>query len=466
MNRFCLFCSVFAIIWMTASSATAQHVAYKLTQPELVPAAATDADDSYARKDAEASPSDMPATHTPAAMLDMACTCQGLPCAEPNCGCDNGCGCCDCGSGWGDWLCGDCCLGDAWTLKSCLTPCCNGPNYGGWIAAGYYDGNERLSAVPGDGAAFLDVPDHLNLDQAWLFAEKVADGGDCSAGWGYRADVVYGVDAQKTQAFGNDDNVWDLSFDHGYYGWAIPQAYGEIAYGDLSVKVGHFFTVVGYEVVPATGNFFYSHSYTMFNSEPFTHTGVLGTYKANDCLTWYGGWTLGWDTGFDQAEGGSSWLGGFSTKLMDDFTVTYVSTAGNFGKRSAGENGYSQSVVAVADLTGKTQYVLQTDWVSTDGFSGDPTFHAEDYGINQYLFYTLSDCWKLGSRMEWWKSNTVTGESTSFYELTGGVNYHPHANFVVRPEVRYNWSPTELFSTANGAAFNNTVFAIDAIYTF
>jgi hypothetical protein len=46
------------------------------------------------------------------------------------------------------------------------------------------------------------------------------------------------------------------------------------------------------------------------------------------------------------------------------------------------------------------------------------------------------------------------------------VNYRPHANFVVRPEIRYNWSPTELFSTANGAPFDNTVFAVDAIYAF
>ncbi|HJQ80803.1 MAG TPA: hypothetical protein VJ828_12645, partial [Lacipirellulaceae bacterium] len=43
------------------------------------------------------------------------------------CGCENGygdCGCNNCDSGWGSCL-GDCCLGDAWTLKSCLTPCCD-----------------------------------------------------------------------------------------------------------------------------------------------------------------------------------------------------------------------------------------------------------------------------------------------------------------------------------------------------
>ena len=73
------------------------------------------------------------------------------------------------------------------------------------------------------------------------------------------------------------------SLDHGPYGWAMPQAYFEVAYGNWSVKAGHFYTIVGYEVIPATGNFFYSHSLTMFNTEPFTHTGVLADRHTKRC---------------------------------------------------------------------------------------------------------------------------------------------------------------------------------------
>jgi len=411
-------------------------------------------------------PAEEPAVTSSCGCEEPACGCEEASCGcEPSCGCDDGC--CSSGCDNGCCLFGDCCLGDAWTLDSCIDPCgCCDHTIGGWIGIGYYNDNERLSTEPGDLLAFLDEPDRLNLDQAWLYAEKVAEGDCCSADWGYRVDMLYGVDAQKTQAFGNNSGSWDNSFDHGFYGWAVPQAYAEVAYGDWSVKVGHFWTIIGYEVVPDIGNFFYSHAYTMFNSEPFTHTGVLGTYSVNDCTTVYAGWTLGWDTGFDQFDGGNNWLGGISRTFGDNITVTYASTAGNLGYRSAGEAGYSQSVVAVADVSCNTQYVFQTDWATSDGFYDDPTFHAHDYGINQYLFYTLSDCWKLGGRAEWWKSNTVTDESTSFYEITGGVNYRPHANFVLRPEIRYNWSPTELFATSNGAPYNNTVFAIDGVFTF
>src|SRR5690606_37618183 len=108
----------------------------------------------------------------------------------------------------------------------------------------------------------------------------------------------------KMQSFGNpgadgrNRGRWDASLDHGKYGWALPQAYIEYAKNDWTVKVGHFFTPLGYEVIPSVGNFFYSHSLTMFNSEPFTHTGVLSTWSGIDDITIYAGWTAGWDTGF------------------------------------------------------------------------------------------------------------------------------------------------------------------------
>jgi Putative beta-barrel porin-2, OmpL-like. bbp2 len=380
---------------------------------------------------------------------------------EPSCGCDSGC--CD-GGGFGNCL-GDCCLGDAWTLSSCLTPnCCDGPTYGGWMSWGYLTDNDRLSVAPNDLLSFEDNPDRLNLNQAWLYVEKLADASSCDVTWGYRADVVYGVDAQKTQAFGNPGGTWDVTFDDGSYGWAIPQAYGELGWNDWSVKFGHFFTPVGYEVIPVTGNFFYSHAYTMFNSEPFTHTGILATNTASDTVTWYAGWTLGWDTGFDQNQGGSNFLGGVGLQLNDDVKYTYICTAGNLGFKG---EGYSHSNVVDFTLSENWHYVLQSDYVNTNLAVPVTGNDLQDVGVNQYLFYTLNDCWALGGRAEWWKSNGVAygnGESASYQEITGGLNYKPHANVVVRPEIRYNWTNE---SAGNGTlGFNNTVFGVDAVFTF
>ena len=79
-----------------------------------------------------------------------------------------------------------------------------------------------------------------------------------------------------------------------YYGLAIPQAYVEAGTDALSVKVGHFYSPVGYEGVMAPYNFFYSKSYSYQFAGPFTHWGGMLTWKPNDCwqvqLALHNGW--------------------------------------------------------------------------------------------------------------------------------------------------------------------------------
>ncbi|MCC7476663.1 MAG: porin [Pirellulales bacterium] len=381
---------------------------------------------------------------------------------EPGCGDEPSCGCEDgCGSG--------CCFGEPWTLQSELSPCCNEVTYGGWLSIGYYSNNDPLSVRDNDLLSFWDRPNEFNLDQEWFYIEKIADGSGCGWGVGYRLDLMYGVDAQKTQAFGNSGagggngpQGYDNSWDHGAYGWALPQSYVEFANGDLSIKVGHFYTLVGYEVVPKTGNFFYSHSFTQFNSEPFTHTGALAAYKVNDNLTFHLGWTLGWDTGYDQFGSGNAVHSGFIYQVSDDVKYSYMMTAGDLGWRG---DGYSHSNVVDVTLNSKWQYVFQSDLLDTT--ASENFGEALSYGINNYLFYTINDCWKWGTRAEWWKSDQATGQTTSFYEVATGLNYKASANLLIRPEVKFNWTPSEdAYTAATGGDFNDTLFGVDAIYTF
>lgn len=351
---------------------------------------------------------------------------------------------------------------DTWTLHDFLTPD-SSIDYGGWMSMGYHSSNTRLSRAFNDRLAYNDRPDLLNVHQAWLFTEKEADPSCCTCDWGYRFDIFYGIDAQDCQANGNANNVWDVSLDRGAYGWAMPQAYLEFAYGEWNIMVGHFYALMGYESMIAPDNFFYSHSLTMYNSEPFTHTGVLASVGDEDFFTLYTGWTLGWDTGFDQFGSGSSFLGGMSTTVAEDVTLTYVLTAGNFGLRSADLFGYAQSFVLEVVASDSLEYVVQTDYTHTNGFNGDPTTDGVDFGLVNYLYYDLDEIVSLGTRVEWWKSNTVTGENTSFFEVTGGINFQLHPNLVIRPEIRHDWTPSE---KAVGKGYNLSVFAVDAVLTF
>lgn len=323
-------------------------------------------------------------------------------------------------------------------------------NFGGWVQVGYHSGVTPAAQTRNDAGSFNNHPHRLNLHQAWMYVEKVADGSE-GLDWGFRADVMYGVDAGDTQSFGNRPGRWDNggSFTRGAgYGWAIPQAYGEIASGDWNIKAGHFYTLIGYEVVTAPDNFFYSHALTMFNSEPFTHTGVLATYSASDDVTLYGGWTAGWDTGFDQVNGGSSFLGGISTSVSDNATFTYITTFGDFGARSAAagaSSGYSHSLLLDVAIDDTLNLVVQSDLVRTG--------NDDDVGINTYLIKSLNDKLGIGVRSEWWKN-----EGVSQYAVTGGVNIKPMDNLIIRPEIRHDWDDPN-----RGA---ETTFGIDAIVTF
>ena len=391
------------------------------------------------------------------------CGCEQVASCDTGCcdeSCDSGCdSCCDsgcdsgCGLGLGNMSCGDCCLGDPYSLfgEYC------GWSAGGWMSLGYT--SDRLPA-------FNTRDNDLQLQQGWLWAEKAID---TSNGFdiGGRIDYLYGTDGPNTQAFGTDPRGWDNSWDNGGdYGHAIPQLYMEAGYGDLSVKIGHFYTIIGYEVVQATGNFFYSHAYTFNFSEPFTHSGALATYQANDNLTVWGGYSLGWDSGFD--DNGDAFLGGASMQLTDDLNVTYAAIGGRFGEaRFNGlEKGYMHSIVANYAVSDSLNYIFQSDVLDTEDAAGG--LARESFGINQYLIKTINDCWGVGARFEWWNAEgfAATGLPAGdhdIYALTLGVNHRPHANVIVRPEIRWDWDDSGTFLEDGD---DQTTFGVDTIFTF
>ena len=392
--------------------------------------------------------------------------------SEPSCGCGSGssCYCLNCDPlGWDKcWpFCCCCKPGDPWTLEKCLTPCCSDVTYGGFVEVGYHSQNTGLSAHDGDQLDTNDYPGRVQLQQAYFDVEKKAKTDGCCLDWGYRFDAVYGTNGDTPQAFGNQNNGWDKLWDHGVYGFALPQAYVDVGVDNWDIKMGHFYTPMGYEVYPANGNFFYSHSLSWYNSEPITHSGVLGTYTPCDAWTYYAGYTEGWDTAFDSFDGGSDAMAGFTHKINDNLTFTYMFMIGDFGFRSNGEFGYEHTLIWDQKLSDKYEYIMENDIVETDGSFG--TGHkGEDFEIANYLLYTINDCWKAGFRGEWWKSNQVTGNDASFFEMTAGVNYKANANLLVRPEVRYDWTPgQQAVENAQGTDFYNRVeVGIDAIYTY
>ena len=154
--------------------------------------------------------------------------------------------------------------------------------------------------------------------------------------------------------------------------------------------------------------------------------------------------------GVARPEAFGAWLAELARRYPDvrQFVVgNEPNQAGNFSTRYVQTLVYSRPLESISD---RLTYVGQTDF----GYQNDAMADGRDaywYGLNQYLFYTVSDCMSYGIRAEWFRDeqgfrvlvpfgpagrNSYPG---SFYEITIGANWKYSANTVVRPYVRFDW---------------------------
>ncbi len=429
---------------------------------------ATDADPAVpAAPDAKAPPAPMAPMATAS---DAAKTADAGAAGCTTCntgGCNSGCDCCklNCPDQTVQRLFGDCC----W-LK------CHDVTVQGWIEAGYawHDGQRNPDGFNGvDG--FNDRDEEFQLNQVYVTIQKALKDNDCCWDWGYTVDLLMGSDYRYPLAKGldaRDDGTPRWNFDdRNFYGLAMPQAYLEFGTKCLSYKVGHYYTLLGNEVVPATGNVFYSHSYLFLYGYPFTQTGVLATYKANDQLTIATGINEGWDN-FDDTDENISYTGQIIMTTKDKHTtLNYawqygnepITSGGNLGGNPAAREGrFVNSLILSHDLNDRLSYVIENgDGFQTNGEAGGGT--ASWFGVDTYLIYKLNCCWTAATRLEWFRDTdgtrvapvgdfqggnvaSVGGFAGNFYDITMGLNWHPNANVQFRPEIRY-----DLF---NGDALN------------
>ncbi len=270
-----------------------------------------------------------------------------------------------------------------------------GIKFGGWASFGGTYSTDN----PGDHnnfpVSFNDRTGEFQLNQLNVFMEKAVDQ---ESHWdvGGRVDVMFGTDARFTQAAGLDDKLIsprDLRF----YDIAIPQFYLEVYApigNGITAKIGHFYTILGQEVIMAPNNFFYSHAYTMLYGEPFTHTGALLSYTLNDNFTLNAGAVAGWDN-FDENLAAWNFLGGVSWTNDDaNSAVSWTVVSGDVDD-VASENRTVSSLVISHGFTDKLQYIFEHDF----GFQQAGSLSGKDafwYGVNQYLFYDMTDSVTVG----------------------------------------------------------------------
>ncbi len=365
--------------------------------------------------------------------------------------------------------------------------------HNGWSVRGSFDVGATVNADNPvnrfNGPLTFNDRTDAQLNQLYVSLLRSSDKPRGRFDWSSRIDLLLGTDYAFVQSAGwetqpNGDNALNGlttgNRNPNLYGLAIPQAFVDLSFDRLTLKLGHFFTIVGYEGVTPTSNFFYSHSHTMQYGEPLTHTGGLLSWTGEH-MTFQGGVVNGWDK-TDGVNDDATFLGG----------VSFASTRSSLGLAviAGKEDGFAMngqrtlySVVWQTAISDRIAYVLQFD----HGHQQDSlaaNVDARWYGLSQYLFYAISDYWKIGVRFELFRDDDGTrlsgmfvrnrglglpaaGFAGNYYNATFGANWTPNANITVRPEIRWDWTKgTTVRPFADFTSDRQMTFAVDAVYIF
>lgn len=327
----------------------------------------------------------------------------------------------------------------------------------GFASSGFTINTQNSDGYNGP-VSFNDRANEAQLDQLYLSIKRSTDSDALSLGG--KVDILYGPDAVYTQSLGFDNKFTNDDTSQ-YYKLAIPQAYLELQTGlgnGLSIKAGHFYTLIGYETVPSNENFFYSHAYTMQYAEPFTHWGALTSYQLSDEVTVTGGAVRGWDNLEDPNDGNLSFLGSVGITPSEDTSITFSLISGNEGVNTQ-RNMYS--FVFVKALSDEFKYVLQHDFGYQEGIDGADA--AKWFGVNNYVIYHYTDMVDFGARLEWFRDDDGTrvvgvrsgagGVPADYYAASVAANVHMNNHLLLRPEVRIDHQ--DLRKGASQKAFDN-----------
>lgn len=327
------------------------------------------------------------------------------------------------------------------------------------------------------GHLLTDKHDQLLLNQLMLTAQKDLDPKATGYDWGFKAQGFYGSDARYTHYIGVFDDDTDSRYQFDITEANVLGHLPLLTDGGIDVKAGLYSTPMGAEVIAASGNTFYSHSYIFNFGLPYKHTGLLTTTHASPMVDVY----LGVDTGVNTTFGNRgdnndriAGMAGLGLNLLNgDLTILGFS---HFGAESPsrGPNGspeanhqgrYLNDITAIYKATDKLTLTTELNYIKDD------LAEAQGYGIAQYAVYAVNDWLSLGARGEvWWDMNgffvagfpgnrdfvnvqrgqpterdlIAPGTRTTYGAITVGASIKPQGlpsqveGMTIRPELRYD----------------------------
>ncbi|MDO5565421.1 MAG: outer membrane beta-barrel protein [Planctomycetia bacterium] len=349
------------------------------------------------------------------------------------------------------------------------TPCVLAPlDINGYLNAGYF-GNTNGSVYNGNANTGAESGGALN--GTYLSIGKSVENNCCGFDFGFKTDIAFGEDTRFMRVNSGLDEDWYTGHDrrrNDTYGFALPQAYIDVAMNQWLVRVGHFYTPLGYESGRADKRFFYTRSLS-FDGLPVVQSGIIAYYKGFQNLEIGLGWTNGLNEGFDHEDGGSLFTMSAKYHFNEQTYFKYATVVGDiFDTPMTSGNfhmyGQLHSFVLESQLNRCLTAATTVDY-QLYGISGKNE-DSQRIIVGQHFYRQINNKWKLGMRLEWQKDEEEIKNDSEFVSMTFGGNWDPRASehLVLRPELRYDKSTQSIYN--NGQDDNQLALAIDLLFRF
>jgi hypothetical protein len=288
--------------------------------------------------------------------------------------------------------------------------------------------------------------DGFNLNVVQLSLAKPLDEAEWASG--YRVDVWMGPDAASLASTSiNAGNAEDFALRQAYVALRTPVGNG------IDWKVGVFDTVVGYESLESGNNPNMTRSYG-FTIEPTTHTGVLGSYRLNDYVSFSAGMANTFGPSINERAHGPNTAGGGTPSTSESYKAYMGSialTAPDDWGWAAGStlyggiiNGFSSAAVdtqthyylggTLATPVAGLKVGASFDYLDAHNYpsDGDSVWAVAGYGS-----YQATEKLSFHGRAEYLKGEAPV-DDFELFALTGTVQYDLWENVISRLEVRWD----------------------------
>jgi hypothetical protein len=345
-------------------------------------------------------------------------------------------------------------------------------------------------------------------NQYYLVVENPLELND-TVNFGFRVDNMIGNDWQ----FNFMQGLFNGAFPPGHFpGYDLSQLYGEVHLpiltpGGLDVKGGLWYTLAGYEQVPAIARPLLSVPYMFNYGQPFRHVGVVTTLHLTPRLNLFNGPINGWDRWIDQ---NYRWgyIGGFAWTSRDSRTQVaftcvwgpdqfphflrnnqaiyptgYFNIPGQAGRPDPGYATNDRTLFTTVithkwDAQDKLVQIIESDqgWeLNVPGLASLGKNARPETGTwfsfgNWFLYKfgnpatsKVTGVWR--SEVFWDPQGARTGAPNTYNEITLGAIYKPKDYIWIRPEARYDWVPHGT-PYSNGTRSSQLTLGFDVIFLF